>query len=198
MRQRQARYVCKALSFSKSDAHHQMVTNWFIIDHNLAMKSLLSTHTFSTTTSSTETTAVAARPASPAPPARTQPAALPTPPLRAGCFAAQADSRPAYCSRTRRSAAPTAPHRRRSWDITSITRSCLNPPRLGSKRGASNIAPHNKLTQVSQPSSKGVWRGKRAERRSERGSSGSLLSAVVASAGGGVAWRRRGIVQEHK
>ena len=45
LRQRQARYVRKTLSFSKSDAYHQMVTNWFIIDHNLAMKSLLSTLT---------------------------------------------------------------------------------------------------------------------------------------------------------
>ena len=43
LRQKQARYVRKTLSFSKSDAYHHMVTNWFIIDHNLAMKSLLST-----------------------------------------------------------------------------------------------------------------------------------------------------------
>ena len=40
LRQRQARYVCKTLSFSKSDAYHHMVTNWFIIDYNLAIKSL--------------------------------------------------------------------------------------------------------------------------------------------------------------
>ena len=40
LRQRQARYVRKTLSFSKSDAYHHMVTNWFIIDHNLAMYSL--------------------------------------------------------------------------------------------------------------------------------------------------------------
>ncbi len=39
LRQRQARYVRKTLSFSKSDAYHHMVTNWFIIDHNLAVNS---------------------------------------------------------------------------------------------------------------------------------------------------------------
>ena len=45
LRQRQARYVRKTLSFSKSDTYHHMVTNWFIIEHNLAMKSLLSPFT---------------------------------------------------------------------------------------------------------------------------------------------------------
>ena len=40
LRQRQARYVRKTLSFSKSDVYHHIVTNWFIIDHNLAMNSL--------------------------------------------------------------------------------------------------------------------------------------------------------------
>ena len=38
LRQRQARYVCKTLSFSKRDAFHHMVTKWFIVDHNLARK----------------------------------------------------------------------------------------------------------------------------------------------------------------
>ena len=42
LRQRQARYVRKTLSFSKSDTYHHIVIKWFIIDHNLAMKSLLS------------------------------------------------------------------------------------------------------------------------------------------------------------
>jgi insertion element IS1 protein InsB len=42
LRQRQARYVRKTLSFSKCDAVYYMVTNWFIIDHNLAMKQLAS------------------------------------------------------------------------------------------------------------------------------------------------------------
>ena len=42
LRQRQARYVGKTLSFTKSDTYHHRVTNWFIIEHNLAMKSLLS------------------------------------------------------------------------------------------------------------------------------------------------------------
>jgi IS1 family transposase len=42
LRQRQARYVRKTLSFSKCDAFHYMVTEWFIIDHNLAMKQLAS------------------------------------------------------------------------------------------------------------------------------------------------------------
>jgi IS1 family transposase len=42
LRQRQARYVRKTLSFSKCDAFHHMVTKWFIVDHNLARKQLLS------------------------------------------------------------------------------------------------------------------------------------------------------------
>ena len=44
-RQRQARYVRKTLSFSKSDAFHHMVTKWFIVDHNLAIKHHLSSLT---------------------------------------------------------------------------------------------------------------------------------------------------------
>ena len=40
LRQRQARYVRKTLSFSKSDAFHHLVTKWFIVDHNLAMRKL--------------------------------------------------------------------------------------------------------------------------------------------------------------
>ena len=42
LRQHQARYVRKTLSFSKRDAFHHMVTKWFIVDHNLARKQLLS------------------------------------------------------------------------------------------------------------------------------------------------------------
>ncbi len=42
LRQHQARYVRKTLSFSKRDAFHHMVTTWFIIDHNLARKQLAS------------------------------------------------------------------------------------------------------------------------------------------------------------
>ena len=38
LRQRQARYVRKTLSFSKSEAHHQMVTKWLIFDYNLTIK----------------------------------------------------------------------------------------------------------------------------------------------------------------
>ena len=45
LRQRQARYVRKTLSFSKCEAFHHMVTKWFIIDHNLNMKSQLSSLT---------------------------------------------------------------------------------------------------------------------------------------------------------
>ena len=45
LRQRQARYVRKTLSFSKCDAFHHMVTKWFIIDHNLIMKTQLSSLT---------------------------------------------------------------------------------------------------------------------------------------------------------
>ena len=41
LRQRQARYVRKTLSFSKSEAFHNMVTKWFIVDHNIARKNLL-------------------------------------------------------------------------------------------------------------------------------------------------------------
>ena len=46
LRQRQARYVRKTLSFSKSEAFHNMVTKWFIIDHNLARKNILKPLTF--------------------------------------------------------------------------------------------------------------------------------------------------------
>jgi len=42
LRQHQARYVRKTLSFSKCDAFHHMVTKWFIVDHNLAIKQLIS------------------------------------------------------------------------------------------------------------------------------------------------------------
>jgi insertion element IS1 protein InsB len=42
LRQHQARYVRKTLSFSKSDPFHHMVTKWFIVDHNLARKQRLS------------------------------------------------------------------------------------------------------------------------------------------------------------
>ena len=42
LRQHQARYVRKTLSFSKRDAFHHMVTKWFIVDHNLARKQILS------------------------------------------------------------------------------------------------------------------------------------------------------------
>ena len=42
LRQHQARYVRKTLSFSKCDAFHHMVTKWFIVDHNLARKQLAS------------------------------------------------------------------------------------------------------------------------------------------------------------
>ena len=45
LRQRQARYVRKTLSFSKLDAFHHMVTKWFIVDHNLARKHRLSSLT---------------------------------------------------------------------------------------------------------------------------------------------------------
>jgi IS1 family transposase len=44
-RQRQARYLRKTLSFSKSDPFHHMVTKWFIADHNLLRKELLSSLT---------------------------------------------------------------------------------------------------------------------------------------------------------
>ena len=42
LRQHQARYVRKTLSFSNRDAFHHMVTKWFIVDHNLAIKQLTS------------------------------------------------------------------------------------------------------------------------------------------------------------
>ena len=42
LRQRQARYVRKTLSFSKRDTLHHMVTKWFIVDHNIAMKQRVS------------------------------------------------------------------------------------------------------------------------------------------------------------
>jgi insertion element IS1 protein InsB len=42
LRQQQARYVRKTLSFSKCDAFHHMVTKWFIVDHNLTRKQLAS------------------------------------------------------------------------------------------------------------------------------------------------------------
>ncbi|MEO7839058.1 MAG: IS1 family transposase, partial [Anaerolineales bacterium] len=38
LRQHQARYVRKTLSFSKRDMFHHLVTKWFIVDHNLARK----------------------------------------------------------------------------------------------------------------------------------------------------------------
>ncbi|GAB4505244.1 MAG: hypothetical protein Fur0043_22390 [Anaerolineales bacterium] len=34
LRQRLARFVCKTLSFSKSDAYHHMVTKWYIAEYN--------------------------------------------------------------------------------------------------------------------------------------------------------------------
>jgi IS1 family transposase len=37
LRQRLARYVRKTLSFSKSDAYHNMVTKWFIVEYNQAV-----------------------------------------------------------------------------------------------------------------------------------------------------------------
>ncbi len=37
LRQRLARFVRKALSFSKSDAFHHMVTKWYIAEYNLAI-----------------------------------------------------------------------------------------------------------------------------------------------------------------
>ncbi len=42
LRQWQARYVRKTLSFSKSEDFHNMVTKWFIVDHNLRRKELIS------------------------------------------------------------------------------------------------------------------------------------------------------------
>ena len=37
LRQRLARFVRKTLSFSKSDAYHNMVTKWYIAEYNLAL-----------------------------------------------------------------------------------------------------------------------------------------------------------------
>ena len=42
LRQHQAGYVRKTLSFSKCHAFHHMITKWFIVDHNLARKKLTS------------------------------------------------------------------------------------------------------------------------------------------------------------
>jgi len=42
LRQHQARYVRKTLSFSKKDSFHHMVTKWYIVDHNLAIMHALS------------------------------------------------------------------------------------------------------------------------------------------------------------
>lgn len=42
LRQRQARFVRKTLSFSKSEVFHHLVTKWYIVEHNLAMKEFLS------------------------------------------------------------------------------------------------------------------------------------------------------------
>ena len=42
LRQHQARYVRKTLSFSKRDTFHHMITQWFIVDYNLDRKHLLS------------------------------------------------------------------------------------------------------------------------------------------------------------
>ena len=42
LRQHQARFVRKTLSFSKRDSFHHMVTKWFIVDYNLARKQSLS------------------------------------------------------------------------------------------------------------------------------------------------------------
>jgi insertion element IS1 protein InsB len=38
LRQRNARYVCKTLSFSKSVINHFWFTRWFIINYNLSLK----------------------------------------------------------------------------------------------------------------------------------------------------------------
>lgn len=42
LRQHQAGYVRKTLSFSKRDTFHYRVTKWFIVDHNLARLHLAS------------------------------------------------------------------------------------------------------------------------------------------------------------
>ena len=41
LRQWSARYTRRTLSFSKEDVYHDLVTRWFIIDHNLRMRSSL-------------------------------------------------------------------------------------------------------------------------------------------------------------
>lgn len=43
LRQWLGRYTRKTLSFSKTDFHHELVTRWFIIEHNLRMASSLTT-----------------------------------------------------------------------------------------------------------------------------------------------------------
>ena len=45
LRQKQARFVRETLSFSKSDAFHHMITKWYITEHNLLRKELLSSLT---------------------------------------------------------------------------------------------------------------------------------------------------------
>ncbi len=41
LRQWLGRYTRKTLAFSKTDYHHELVTRWFIIEHNLRMRSSL-------------------------------------------------------------------------------------------------------------------------------------------------------------
>jgi len=41
LRQWLGRYTRKSLSFSKQDAYHSLVTHWFIILHNLTIRSSL-------------------------------------------------------------------------------------------------------------------------------------------------------------
>ena len=41
LRQWLARYTRHTLAFSKSDFYHELVTRWFIIEHNLRMRSSL-------------------------------------------------------------------------------------------------------------------------------------------------------------
>lgn len=43
LRQWLGRYTRKTLSFSKLDFYHELVTRWFIIEHNLRMRSSLTT-----------------------------------------------------------------------------------------------------------------------------------------------------------
>ena len=43
LRQWLGRYTRKTLSFSKSDYYHELVTRWFIIEHNLRLRSSLTT-----------------------------------------------------------------------------------------------------------------------------------------------------------